>query len=120
MNPLLEEIELNEKVDALLKLEEVEYVLKNPQVKEERLKTIDKTRVEVENSALSYTAKSKMEQKIYASKFVLGLRQGNDYAQLLASGGLGFLLGFIVNDQVRNYLNKIAKDFVSSLQYSKS
>jgi len=113
-------MELDEKVKSLLKLEEVEYVLKNPQLKAERLKTIDKTRVEVESSSLSYEVKNRMTQEIYASKFVLSLRQGSDYAQLLASGGLGFILGFIANEQVRSYFNKMAKDFVSSLQYSKS
>lgn len=113
-------MELDEKIDSLLKLEEVEYVLKNSQLKEERFKIIDRIKADVENSTLSYSIKNRMTQKIYASKFILGLRQGNDYAQLLASGGLGFLLGFITNNQVRNYFNKMAKDFVNSSQYSKS
>jgi len=114
-------MELSEKVDSLLKLEEIEYIFSNPKLKEERLQKIEKTRSEIESSSLSYGMKERMLLKIYGSKFILGLRNGNDYSQLFASGGLGFLLGFLANDRLKNYFDKIAKEFVSNfMQYSKS
>jgi hypothetical protein len=120
INPLLEEIELEEKVDSLLAFEELQYALRDSKIKEEKLKKVETTRSEVEYSSIDYEKKSRMLQKIYGVKFVLGLKETN-YLQLLASGGIGFIGGFLANDNFRNYLNKIAREFVEDFQkYSKS
>lgn len=120
INQLLEEFELNDKLNQLLAFEEIPYIFKDSKLKEERLRRIEEAQKELENSCLDYEKKSLMMQKIYGGKFVLGLREGNDYLQLIASGGLGFILGFFANDGMRNYFNKLAKEFASNIQYSKS
>jgi hypothetical protein len=120
INPLLEEFELNEKVNYLLQFEEIPHIFKDSKLKEARLKKIDEMLKEVENSCITYEKKSLMLQKIYGGRFVLGLKEGNDYLQLLASGGLGFVFGFLANDGIRNYFNKLAKEFASNIQYAKS
>jgi hypothetical protein len=120
INPLLEEIELDEKVNSLLSFGELHYVLRDSKLKQEKLKKVETTRSEVECSSIDYEKKSRMLQKIYGVKFVLGLKETN-YLQLLASGGIGFAGGFLANDNFRNYLNKIAREFVDDFQkYSKS
>jgi len=121
IHPLLEEIEFNERVNSLLTFEEMPYILRDSKLREEKLQTIEKMRIDVENSGLNYESKSRILQKIYGNKFALSLKEGNDYLQLLASGGLGFILGFLANDNLRNYFNKLARDFITNLpQYSKS
>ena len=97
------------------------YIFRDQKLKEERLQKIEKTRIDLENSSIDYSSKIKMLQKVHAYKFLLGLKEGNDYLQLLATGGLGFILGFIANDGMKNNFNNLAKDFVANLpQYSKS
>lgn len=114
INPLLAEIEMNEKINSILSLHEVPYVFRNAELKKQRLQMIKYAENDVENLPLSYETKSKMRQQLYANKFVLELKDGTDYLQLLLSGGLGFVLGYIANDEVRNYFNKLAEEFVAN------
>jgi len=113
INPLLAENEMNEKINSILSLEEVPYIFRNGELKKQRLQKIKEAETDIENLSLSYETRIRMKQRLYASKFVLELKEGNDYLQLLVSGGLGFVLGYIANDGVRNYFNKLAKEFVS-------
>lgn len=103
---------MNEKINLLLSLQEVPYIFRNEELKKQRLQMIKYAENSVENSSLSYETKTKMRQQLYADKFVLELKEGTDYLQLLVSGGLGFVLGYIANDGVKNYFNKLAKEFV--------
>jgi hypothetical protein len=120
INPLLEEIELEQKVDSLLSFEELQYVMKDSRIKGQKFQKIERTISEVESSSIDYAKKSRMLQKIYGVRFALGLRE-NDYTQLLAAGSFGFILGFVANDRLRNYFNGLAKEFVADFQkYPKS
>jgi len=121
INPLLEEIELNEKINSIMCIEEIPYILQNPKLKEEKLRKIEKAWNDIDNSTLSYSARTRMFPKIYSLKFILGLKEGNDYLQLLASGGLGFVLGIITDEVFRSYVRRVSKEFFANLpQYSKS
>lgn len=113
INPLLAENEMNEKINSIISLEEVPYIFRNGELKKQRLQKIKDAETDIENLPLSYETKIIMKQRLYAGKFVLELKEGNDYLQLLVSGGLGFALGYIANDGMRNYFNKLAKEFVS-------
>lgn len=121
IHPFLEEVEFKEEINALLSVEEIPYVLKDTKLKEEKLQKIERLRQSVESSSISYETRAQILQKLYGAKFVLGLKEGTGYLQLIASGGLGFVLGFLANDNLRNYFNKIAQEFVADFQkYSKS
>lgn len=114
INPLLAESVMNEKINSILSLEEVPYIFQNYELKKQKLQRIKDAEREIENLPLNYETQIKMRQKLYASKFVLELKDGNDYLQLLVSGGLGFILGYVANDGIRNYFNKLAKEFISN------
>lgn len=120
INPLLEETELYEKINSLMCLEEVPYVFRDAKLKEEKLRKVEKTWNDIDQSTLDYSAKAKMFPKVYAIKFILGLKEGNDYLQFLASGGIGFILGVVADEGFRSYVKKIAGEFLENMQYSKS
>ena len=113
INPILAENEMNEKINSILSLEEVPYIFRNEELKKQRLQSIKTAETEIEKLPLSYEIQTKMRQRLYADKFVLELKEGSDYLQLFVSGVLGFALGYFTNDGVRNYFNKLAKEFVS-------
>lgn len=109
-------MELKEKVDSLLQLEEVPFVLQDSQLKEKKLKQIEEVKNYLEASSLNTETKLRMVQKVYASKYILGLKEGNDYLQMLISGGLGFVLGFVANDGFKNYLNRISREVAEEMK----
>ena len=121
INPLLEEVELSKKINSAITIEELPYVFHDSKMKDDKLQRIEQIRVEVDNSSLGYAEKSAMRQKVYAFKYVLGLKEGNDYVQSLVAGGIGFVLGIATDEGLRNYVRRIANEFVRNLpQYSKS
>ena len=62
-----------------------------------------------------------MQEKLYAMKFVLGLKEGNDYMESIMAAGIGFVLGIAADEVVRVYVKKLAKEFLGELsKYSKS
>jgi hypothetical protein len=121
MNPILEEFELNEKIDSVLTFDEIPYVFRDSKLKEEKLQKIEQTQIDLDNSSIDYAKKSRMRQKVYALRFILGLKEGNDYIQSLLAGGIGFVLGIATDEGLRNYVKNVAKEFLRDLpQYSKS
>lgn len=120
INPLLEEIELNGKIDSILSFEEIPYVLRNSKLKAEKLQKIIEVEKAVGDSQINYLSKTKMHQKLYAGRYILGLKENSDY-QTLVAGGIGFLLGIIANEGFRSYVNRLAQQAVSEIQnYRKS
>lgn len=121
INPLLEEIELSEKIKSVFALEELQYILHDPELKGEKLEKIEQVRVDIDNSSIGIVERSSMLQKVYAIRYTLKLKEGNDYIQALVAGGIGFVLGIVADEGLRNYVRNIAKEFVRGLpQYSKS
>jgi len=117
---LLDEIELGQKVDSILSIEEVPYIFGNDELKKERLGKIELLEREIEESGICYQSRVRMLQKIYGSRFVLQLRSGNDYLQMLAAGGLGFVLGYLANDGIGNYFKKVAGEVIDEFNRSKA
>jgi hypothetical protein len=121
INPILEEFEIKEKINSILQLEDVPYVFQDKKLKEIKLQQISETESSVDSSHVCYQTKSEMRRKLYASKFVLQLKENNTYLENLVSGAIGFLLGIVADEGFRIYLHKVAGEVATELHsYSKS